>query len=144
MFNLEPSIAEWRRRMLAAGIKTPVPLEELESHLRDDIEQQMRSGSNAQQAFEAAVQRLGHANEIRSQFKQVCRTKRNTGLWFGGIGLIATVIMNLAGLYLFHRSSSVFFSDEWWSAWLPNYIVWTSFAIVGIADWRSQCKQTRQ
>jgi len=37
MFNLEPSIAEWRRQMLAAGVKTPVPLEELESHLRDEL-----------------------------------------------------------------------------------------------------------
>ena len=37
MFDLEQSIAEWRRQMLAAGIKTPVPLEELEIHLREDI-----------------------------------------------------------------------------------------------------------
>jgi hypothetical protein len=29
MFNVEPAIAEWRKQMLAAGIKTPVPPEEL-------------------------------------------------------------------------------------------------------------------
>ena len=40
MFDLEQSIADWRRQMLAAGIKTPVPLEELESHLREEIERQ--------------------------------------------------------------------------------------------------------
>jgi hypothetical protein len=44
MFNLEQAIADWRKQMLAAGIKTPVPLEELESHLRDEIEWQMKSG----------------------------------------------------------------------------------------------------
>ena len=44
MPDLEKSIAEWRRQMLAAGIKTPVPLEELEIHLREEIEQQMKSG----------------------------------------------------------------------------------------------------
>ena len=44
MFDLEKAIADWRRQMLAAGIKTPVPLEELESHLREEIEQQMKSG----------------------------------------------------------------------------------------------------
>src|SRR5216683_2850215 len=60
MFNLDESISEWRRQMLAAGIKTPVPLNELENHLRDDVEQQMRSGLSAQQAFEAAVQGIGH------------------------------------------------------------------------------------
>jgi hypothetical protein len=41
MFDLEKSIAEWRTQMLAAGIKTPVPMEELEIHLREEIEQQM-------------------------------------------------------------------------------------------------------
>ncbi len=48
MFNLEQAISEWRRQMLAAGLKTPVPLEELESHLRQDVEQQMQLGINAQ------------------------------------------------------------------------------------------------
>jgi len=32
MFNLEQAIADWRQKMLAAGIETPVPLEELELH----------------------------------------------------------------------------------------------------------------
>ena len=34
MFDLEKSITRWREQMLAAGIKTPSPLEELENHLR--------------------------------------------------------------------------------------------------------------
>jgi len=41
MFDLEQSVSDWRRQMLAAGIRTPVPLDELETHLREDIEQQM-------------------------------------------------------------------------------------------------------
>ena len=71
MFNLEPSIAEWRRQMLAAGIKTPVPLEELEIHLREDVEQQMRSGLSAQQAFGIALKKIGHAPELEREFKKV-------------------------------------------------------------------------
>jgi hypothetical protein len=68
MFNLEPSIADWRRQMLAAGIKTPVPLEELESHLREEIERQMRSGLDVQKAFEAATRQIGQARALRSEF----------------------------------------------------------------------------
>src|SRR5580704_11157057 len=68
MFNLEQSISEWRRQMLAAGIKTPVPLEELESHLRDNIEQQVQSGSDPQQAFETAVKSLGQADHLSKEF----------------------------------------------------------------------------
>ena len=61
MFNLEQSISDWRRQMLAAGIKAPVPLEELEIHLREDIAQQMQSGLSAQQAFGIAVKTIGQA-----------------------------------------------------------------------------------
>jgi len=55
MFNLEEHILEWRRQMLAAGIKTPAPLEELENHLREEINRQLRLGSSTQKAFEISV-----------------------------------------------------------------------------------------
>jgi hypothetical protein len=71
MFNLEKAIAEWRRRMIAAGIKTPVPLEELENHLRDDVERQMRLGLGAQPAFGIAVKTIGQALELKREFKKV-------------------------------------------------------------------------
>jgi hypothetical protein len=70
MFNLEQSIVDWRRQMQAAGIKTPVPLEELESHLREDIAQQMQSGLSAQQVFGIAVGKIGQAPELKKEFKK--------------------------------------------------------------------------
>jgi hypothetical protein len=71
MFNLEQSITQWRQQMLTAGIKTPVPLEELESHLREDIAQQMQSGLSAQQAFGIAMKKIGRALELKREFKKV-------------------------------------------------------------------------
>lgn len=153
MFDLEQSIADWRRQMFAAGIKTPVPLDELENHLREEIERQIQSGTNPQRAFENSVQQIGHADELKGEFKKICGSKWNAESWrqlvkIGGIGLGGTVILNLLGRFVFHRNSSVYFSDEWWSAWLPNYIVWTSFIIIGLslalADWRSRHKATKQ
>jgi hypothetical protein len=44
MFDLDQAISNWRTHMLVAGIKTPMPLDELENHLREEIEQQMQSG----------------------------------------------------------------------------------------------------
>ena len=70
MFDLEQAIANWRREMLAAGIQTPVPLEELESHLREDVEQHLREGLSAQQAFETAVGRMGQAGSLKLEFKK--------------------------------------------------------------------------
>ena len=71
MFNLEQAVAEWRRQMVKAGIKTPVPLDELEIHLREDIAQQMRSGLNAQQAFGIAAKKIGQAPELKREFKKI-------------------------------------------------------------------------
>lgn len=69
--NLEADISAWRRQMLAAGIKTPAPLEELESHLREEIERQMKSGSDEQEIFNSAVQKIGLAHTVQNEFKIV-------------------------------------------------------------------------
>jgi hypothetical protein len=71
MSNLDQTITEWRRQMLAAGIKTPVPLEELEIHLREEIERQMKSGLSEAEAFEAAVQQIGQGQMLQNEFKKV-------------------------------------------------------------------------
>jgi hypothetical protein len=71
MFDLEQSIADWRTQMLAAGIKTPVPLEELEIHLREEIERKMKSGLNEQRAFEISVQQIGQAQPLKMEFKKI-------------------------------------------------------------------------
>jgi hypothetical protein len=75
MFNLEQSISEWRKQMLAAGINTPVPLEELEAHLRDEIERQSRSGLSLQDAFEAAEKEIGPAGQLKSEFSKQTRLR---------------------------------------------------------------------
>jgi hypothetical protein len=74
MFDLEQSIAEWRRQMLAAGIKTPVPLEELENHLREEIERQTKSGLNEQKAFESSIRQIGPPKVLKREFKKSDRT----------------------------------------------------------------------
>src|SRR5580658_3906971 len=71
MFNLEQSIAEWRKQMLAAGIKSPVPLEELESHLREEIELRMKTGLDSRNAFEVAIQQMGNAGGLKNEFKKI-------------------------------------------------------------------------
>lgn len=70
MFNLEQSITDWRQQMLAAGIQSPVPLEELETHLREEIAQMMNSGLGGAEAFQLAVQQIGPAQPLRNEFKK--------------------------------------------------------------------------
>jgi len=76
MFNLDNAISEWRREMLDAGVKTPGVLDELESHLRDDMERQTQSGLGAQQAFAAAAGRIGQAGALKEEFKKIGGIRR--------------------------------------------------------------------
>ena len=68
MFNLEEALADWRRQMAAAGIQSSEWLDELETHLRDDIDQQVLVGVELEQAFGCAVRRLGTARTLRREF----------------------------------------------------------------------------
>lgn len=73
MFNLEQAISEWRRKMLADGIKNPAVLDELESHLREDIERQIRSGANEDQACEIAARNIGRSDLLKAEFVKIGR-----------------------------------------------------------------------
>jgi hypothetical protein len=96
MFDLEQSIAEWRRRMLAEAIKNAAVMDELESHLREDVERQMKAGSSGREAFEAAVQRIGQPGSLKCEFEKVrgrkwalLRTLK--GIFFGALVPVPSV-----------------------------------------------------
>jgi hypothetical protein len=123
MFNLEQSITEWRRQMLAAGIKTPVPLDELESHLRDEIERQVRAGVPAAAAFPSAVGQIGTAPAVQTEFQKVAapnaaRQWRMTQLWwFGGPGL---AVLAWSGVVFFNP---VMTPDQRISGWAAGAVL---------------------
>lgn len=73
MFDLERAIAEWRKQMAAAGVKNGEVLNELESHLRDDIQREIQVGRTANRAFEIAVERIGGAQAIKGEFAKIGR-----------------------------------------------------------------------
>ena len=69
MFDLEQSISAWSNQLLAAGIPADAAAE-LESHLRDDISQQMQSGIEVEAAFRAAASRIGPAVALKKEFSR--------------------------------------------------------------------------
>jgi hypothetical protein len=92
MFDLEKAVAEWRREMLADGIKTPVPLEELESHLREGVEQQLRLGLSPEEAFTKAVMQVGKANPLKKEFEKINHTKQMKKVIIVGLGIIGVMV----------------------------------------------------
>ena len=111
MFNLEDAIAQWRQQMLNAGLKSPVPLDELEIHLRDDIAAQARSGLEMQQAFEAAVERVGQASALKAEFEKAGDAKKARELKLMGAILVGTACFYalFVGVFVLFKVGS--FSD---------------------------------
>jgi hypothetical protein len=107
MFNLEQSITEWRKQMLAAGIKTPVPLAELEIHLREQVDQLGHSGLADEKAFQLAVQQLGLGKDLEAEFAKASHAR----LWLRGNP--ATLHMLAAWFFLMGLSSLTFLPNLW-------------------------------
>jgi hypothetical protein len=98
MSDLDDQISGWRQRMLTAGFRAPATLEELEIHLREEIDQQRKSGLSEREAFDSAVQKLGQADTLRLEFaksgamngESLMRNPRIVSLLFLAIVLTAT------------------------------------------------------
>jgi hypothetical protein len=71
MFELERAISSWRREMQRRGIKGGETLDELESHLRDDLDERVRSGMEIQRAFDAARADIGQSESLGLEFKKI-------------------------------------------------------------------------
>ena len=87
--------------MLAAGIKSPVPLEELEGHLREEIERQVVTGLSAETAFEIAAQKFGRGATLKSEFAKA------NGFFLGNtskrINQLLAILCLLACLWLLSK-----------------------------------------
>ena len=102
MFDLEQEIREWRRNLAAAAGLNREILAELEGHLREDFERQVRSGSNATEAWQAALQRIGTPRQLRSEFElsgtlgiaEALRRHKWKLLLCSAAGLLAAVVLN--------------------------------------------------
>src|SRR5215470_16015959 len=96
MFDLEKAICDWRQKWAAAGIKSSKILRELENHLREDIQIQLRHGTDVQKAFENSVLRLGQASVIKAEFAKT----RTAGETLNTIGVALCVLLVAAILCL--------------------------------------------
>lgn len=94
MHNFEPDIADWRRQLIAAGIKSADVLDELESHLREDIERKIQAGVDVNRVFQKAALRFGEPQAIKAEFDQVEKRKRKymkRGMMIGA-GIVGVMV----------------------------------------------------
>jgi hypothetical protein len=100
---------EWRRQMLAAGMKGHA-LEELESHLCEEVESLIREGRGASEAFETAVHRLGGRELLAAEFAKTTGDGRDRRLklmvlGLTGIAYLAPLLLSAAKTVECHESN---------------------------------------
>jgi hypothetical protein len=71
MFDLEQEIAAWRNRLAGSGSLTEDRLQELESHLRDEVEALAGHGLAPDEAWLIGVKRLGNVDAVAREFGKV-------------------------------------------------------------------------
>ena len=91
MHDMEQSIAEWRKTIVAEHKVGRETIDELETHLRENVEQFVRLGMTEREAFQRAVAQLGGARMIASEFQ-----KLDQGTWLPvklvtGFGVVAAL-----------------------------------------------------
>ena len=71
MFELESQIRKWKTHLYSAGSIGHSDIEELESHLRDSMDELTGRGINLEEAFLLAVRRLGDVAVIHEEFAKL-------------------------------------------------------------------------
>jgi len=71
MFELESQIRKWRGHLRSAGALREQDLEELESHLRDSIDDLTSRGVTTEEAFLVSIRRLGDTDTLGDEFAKV-------------------------------------------------------------------------
>ncbi len=71
MFDLESQIRKWRRHVQSAGSLGVQDAEELESHLRDTIDELTGRGVSVEEAFILSVRRMGDTDTLHNEFAKV-------------------------------------------------------------------------
>jgi hypothetical protein len=100
MRDSEQRIAQWRQSQAAAGCGPDV-LDELESHLREEMRRLVLAGEPEERALEAALSRLGSPGAIAAEFAKVAPLADwlPIRLAYGLVLVLAGAACVLAGLF---------------------------------------------
>ncbi|GFZ32071.1 hypothetical protein CSC2_25970 [Clostridium zeae] len=71
MFQLEKSLSDWKKRLAASNSLTSSDIEELESHLLDEIDALKKKTLTEEEAFYIACSRIGSVDLLTSEYSIV-------------------------------------------------------------------------
>jgi len=71
MFNLETAIETWRHSLTYRRTILKSDLDELERHIRDEVEAHLADGMTEERAFRTAMSHMGHHPSIDSEYQKI-------------------------------------------------------------------------
>lgn len=103
MFELNTEIAQWRSSLTQSDRLSKSDIDELESHLREEIENLIASKLSEQEAFLVASHRLGGADALADEFAKVnTHIVFRKRLFWAVAGLFSFVVARYVGLLASH------------------------------------------
>jgi hypothetical protein len=98
MFDLNEQIAKWRSSLTQSDRFSNSDIDELESHLREEIENLTASKLSEQEAFLVAAHRLGHSSALAEEFEKVnTHIVFRKRLFWAVVGLFSFVVAKRVG-----------------------------------------------
>jgi len=95
MFDLEKSTADWLGDLRQSGAFEDFDLEELRSHLADEMEQLVDKGLSEKEAFWVATSRVGTREELPREYAKVnSRAVWRHRLMWMSVAILAYLILN--------------------------------------------------
>jgi len=115
MFDLDQSIAHWQRGLAAAGPVTQSEVEELTTHLVEQVRELQETGLSEEESFLIASRRLGDAQSLADEFVSADPLRKwvQRVLW-GLIGV--TVLLGATSLY----ASTMWLAEGGWTQVATN------------------------
>jgi hypothetical protein len=127
MPDIDHAIAGWRQQMADAGLGHAEVLDELEDHLRDDIEARTCAGVSTAEAFASSVSRLGDSDLLKTEFDKTRRLIARQGR-------LGAAFLTLAGISSSHNTTIMNASFNIEPRW-ATYTKATAFAAPAICLW---------
>ncbi|NQV72568.1 ABC transporter permease [bacterium] len=111
MFDLEFAIAAWRNGLLYKRTILKEDLDELERHVRDEVDAGVQGGLDVEQSFRQSINRMGHLPEFDAEYQKIYWGKlRKRGAIMDELTWRWTMLMNYVTiawrLLLKHRTTS--------------------------------------
>jgi hypothetical protein len=107
MFDLETAMADWRRQTESQWLGDKSALEELEDHLREEMAALTRAGRTDEDAWTAAVGRLGDPAAIRREFAKIDRLPKLDRCAFTAMLGVAAIIVATLTIFLISRGQRI-------------------------------------